>query len=351
MLWLLSCCCWQESNSPFRAKPLSNKASTEAKSKKITKHTVRIANATPTKPKQMKNPHLLITGVSGFLGWNLAHIARENWQVTGLYQTHTVAIDGVDVRQANLAETDALPSLLDQLRPDALIHLAAMSSPNQCEKAPVLSQTINVESTAVLGRWCARNGVPMVFTSSSQVFDGEHAPYTEASPTGPRNRYGEQKREAERRLRQSCPQATICRVPLMFGATPAHATSSLQPVLEALQGAGTMKLFTDEIRSSLGAYSASTGLLQMLTCLGELFILAGDEALSRYDFGLRVAAFYGLDPSPLLPSKQADVPMAAGRPRDLTMLNDKAKAAGFAPISLEAELRFAQTMSDSLKIG
>ena len=298
----------------------------------------------------MKN-HLLITGASGFLGWNLAHLARDLWQVSGLYQNNPIDIPDVTTQQANLADTPALSRLLDEIKADAIIHLAAMSSPNQCEQEPELSHAINVDATVALGQWCREHDVPMVFTSSSQVFDGENAPYSEDSPTGPRNAYGQQKLEAESGLRQAYPEATICRVPLMFGAAPAHAASSLQPVLRALRGDGTMKLFTDEIRSSLGAYSAATGLLQMLSQPGELFILAGDEALSRYEFGLRVAAFYGLDPAPLQASAQADLPMAAGRPRDLTMLNTKAKSAGFAPISLEDELRFAQTMSQAAEIG
>ncbi|MDO6459724.1 sugar nucleotide-binding protein [Granulosicoccaceae sp. 1_MG-2023] len=289
--------------------------------------------------------HLLITGASGFLGWKLAHIARRRFRVSGLCHAHNSAIPGVSLHQADLAQTHRIAPLLERIKPDAVIHLAAMSSPNQCEQQAALSQALNVDATEAIGRWCQQHAVPLVFSSSSQVYDGEQAPYSEHSPCAPRNRYGEQKLAAENALRRVCPQATVCRVPLMYGAAPPAAASSLQPVLQALHSGRPIKLFTDEIRSSLGARAAAEGLLRMLEVPAELLILAGDEALSRYEFGLRVAAYYGLDPAPLQPAKQADLPMAAGRPRDLTMRNARARSFGFRPLSVEDELRHADSLS------
>lgn len=292
----------------------------------------------------MKTNKLLITGVSGFLGWNLAQIAIEEWQVHGLYNKHSINLQNVDAHQCDLMDLPALEQITQAIRPDAIIHLAAVSSPNVCQDNAVLSRTINIKASEAIA--CIANSfrIPLVFTSSSQVYSGNDAPYNERSLTQPVNDYGVQKLSAEVKIRQLCPHATICRVPLMYGAAPEGATSSLQPVLAALRSGSPMKLFTDEIRNSLGAVSASRGLLHALSQPGELFILAGDKAMSRYDFACRAADFFGYEATPLIPITQSDLIMSAKRPSNLTMDNSKIKRSGFSPLSLEEEFDIARAL-------
>jgi dTDP-4-dehydrorhamnose reductase len=38
---------------------------------------------------------LLVTGGSGFLGWNLCQIAKQEWDVYGTYFSHSVEIPGL----------------------------------------------------------------------------------------------------------------------------------------------------------------------------------------------------------------------------------------------------------------
>ena len=293
---------------------------------------------------QLRKPKLLITGVSGFLGWNLARIARRNWEVHGLQNSHSVKLDGLTTHQCNLTDTSALRETVESLQVDAIIHLAAVSSPNTCQDNPELAKAVNVDASQQLARLANQSGARLLFTSSSQVYDGKNPPYDETSLAQAINAYGQQKLAAESAIRESCPQAVICRVPLMYGASPPEASSSLQPVLAALRSRQTMKLFTDEIRSSLGAESASLGLLHALAYPGETFLIAGDEPLSRYEFGCRVADFFGYDKTPLVPSLQSDLPMAASRPRDLRMNTFKIRQTGFNPLSLEEELAVARQL-------
>ena len=207
-----------------------------------------------------------------------------------------------------------------------------------------MAGAVNIEASRHIACLAKELDARLVFTSSSQVYDGNHPPYDESSPAHPINAYGQQKLIAENIIREIYPESVICRVPLMYGAAPTGATSSLQPVLSALRNEQPMKLFTDEIRSSLGAESASLGLLHALKFSGETFLIAGDEPLSRYDFGCRVADFFGYNKAPLIPSRQSDQPMAAKRPRDLRMNSIKIRQTGFQPLSLEEELAVARRL-------
>lgn len=292
---------------------------------------------------------LLITGANGFLGWNLVNFAKLEWDVYGLSHNVQNPQPGLSSLQCDITDQTSLQRAFNKVNPDAVIHLAAASSPNDCEQHPEQTRRVNVDASAALAILCEKAQIPLVFTSSSQVYGGCEAPYTESSPTTPINDYGKQKLEAEQLIREHYPNATICRVPLMFGPAPPSTTSSLQLVLNALHNHRELNLFVDEWRSSLGALSASKGLCHMLEHPGELFILAGDETLSRYDFGCRVAQFFKVDSSLLIPIHQSDITMSARRPADLTMCNAKAKEAGFTPHDIHEELSYSAIMDKRLK--
>ena len=289
-------------------------------------------------------PKLLITGANGFLGWNLVRYAKSNWDVYGTTNKTQNPQSGMTNIACNIVDKGSLDKVFHEVKPNAVVHLAAASSPNDCQLQPEKTRLINIDASAKIASICSMTEIPLVFASSSQVYAGTNAPYTETSPTKPVNDYGRQKLEAEHIIRALYPFATICRVPLMFGPAPPSTSSSLQLVLKALNQGKEISLFVDEWRSSLGALSASKGLCHMLHHPGELFVLAGDETLSRYEFGYRVATFFELDASLIKPAHQADIIMAAQRPSDLTMCNDKAKTFGFHPESIDEELQYASQM-------
>jgi len=72
---------------------------------------------------------LLITGASGFLGWNLCQVAARQWQVHGTYRTRPVDLPTVVSIQVDLLDGVQRRELFQQVQPDAVIHLAAQSSP------------------------------------------------------------------------------------------------------------------------------------------------------------------------------------------------------------------------------
>ncbi|NJN05081.1 MAG: NAD-dependent epimerase/dehydratase family protein, partial [Leptolyngbyaceae cyanobacterium RM1_1_2] len=90
---------------------------------------------------------LLITGASGFLGWHLCQMAQAaGWQVYGSYQTTAVEpaaeLAGVRFFPLDLTDTASLKLVMRELKPDAVLHLAALSSPNACEAEPERSYQI-----------------------------------------------------------------------------------------------------------------------------------------------------------------------------------------------------------------
>lgn len=280
---------------------------------------------------------LLITGASGFLGWNLCQIARQDWKIYGTYFSHFIEISGVTGVKVDLRDFPALKQMFQLIKPDAVIHLAAQSSPNFCQNYPQESQLINVTVSCNLAELCAEASIPCVFTSTDLVFDGLNPPYQETDAVCPVNLYGEQKVMAELGMLERYPLTAVCRMPLMFGAAIPPATSFMQSFIQTLREGKELSLFIDEFRTPVSGKTAAQGLLLALQKVNGIIHLGGKERVSRYDFGRLLIEVLQL-PDGLKACSQNDLKMAAPRPPDVSLDSTIAFQLGYTPLSLRSEL-------------
>jgi dTDP-4-dehydrorhamnose reductase len=298
---------------------------------------------------------LLITGVSGFLGWNIARIARHDWNVTGTYFTTKRHISeqyftAIETGRVDLTDFREMRDMMAMVKPHAVIHTAALADPNYCENHPIESFRTNVEATRNLAGLCGDRGIPFVFTSTDLVFDGTKPSYTEEDVVSPINVYGEHKAMAEMEVVERHAMATVCRMPLMFGQpSPVHG-SFLQWMVEKMQRGETVPLFTDEYRTPVDAESAARGLLlaarsglpeaeeEELSWISGLLHLGGRERISRYDFGMMVRKMLNLTSAPIQPISLGDISFAAQRSPDVSLDSSKAYGLGYDPRPLRTAL-------------
>lgn len=281
---------------------------------------------------------LLVTGASGFLGWNLCQIAASDWEVYGTYYSRVVKIPNTTLLKVDLTDFQELKTLFDTIRPDAVIHLAAESNPNRCQQHPEAAHAINVTVACNVAGLCADSAIPCAFSSTDLVFNGLNPPYRETDAVSPVNRYGEQKVMAEVGMLDRYPNTAVCRMPLMFGAAPATAQSFIQPFIQLLRSGQDLKLFSDEFRTPVSGRSAAQGLLLALKQVRGRIHLGGKERISRYEFGRLMAEVLELPIDKLQPCRQQDVPMAAARPPDVSLDSAIAFQLGYTPLSLREEL-------------
>ncbi|MDJ0729868.1 MAG: NAD(P)-dependent oxidoreductase [Crocosphaera sp.] len=282
---------------------------------------------------------LLITGASGFLGYNVCQYAQKSWQVYGTYYSHKINIDNVNIVKVNVTNIDELQTIFNEIRPDAVIHLAAASKPNYCQNNPEAAYKINVNASLNIAKLSADVNIPCVFTSTDLVFNGLNAPYKESDPVSPISYYGEQKVEAEEEMLAIHPKTVICRMPLMFGIPSPHASSFIQFFLTTFREGKKLSLFTDEYRTPVSGLTAAKGLLLALEKgEGEIIHLGGKERISRYEFGHLIAEIFDFSQALITPCLQKEVVMAAPRSPDTSLDSSKAFQLGYEPSSLREEL-------------
>lgn len=281
---------------------------------------------------------LLVTGASGFLGWNLCQIAKQEWDIYGMSFSHAVDISDITLLKVDLRDFEELKRIFHEIQPDAVIHTAAQSSPNVCQSNPEESHAINVTASCNIAGLCADYSIPCAFTSTDLVFNGLNPPYKETDSVSPVNLYGEQKVMAEAGMLERYPMTAVCRMPLMFGVAVPPAQSFMQPFIQTLREGKELSLFTDEFRTPASGITAAKGLLLALEKVNGRIHLGGKERMSRYDFGQLLVEVFELPSEGLKGCRQADVKMAASRPPDVSLDSSMAFNLGYSPLSLREEL-------------
>ena len=282
---------------------------------------------------------LLITGANGFLGWNICRLAKGRWHLFGTVYSNQVEIPKVTTTRIDLTDYSELKRLFKEVRPDAVIHTAAASDPNDCQVNPDVSYGINVEASVNIALLCSDYMIPYVYTSTDLVFDGLKAPYQESDPVCPVNVYGEHKALAEERILNAYPQSAVCRISLMFGLSGPVAKSFIQPMLLAMKEGRELSLFVDEFRTPLSAATAVAGLFLALNKVRGIIHLGGKDRISRHDFGKLMQRIFKFENAKIRPCKQDQFHMPALRPTDVSLDSSKAAALGFRPLPLIEELQ------------
>lgn len=281
---------------------------------------------------------MLITGISGFLGYHLAQLACNRFEVYGLYNNIGVELPGIKTLKCDIGNYIELGDLVEDIEPEIIIHTAALADAAYCQQNPEKSFTINVEATENLAGICADLMIPFVFTSTDLVFDGKKGMYNETDEPNPLNTYAEHKVIAEEKSLKIYPEASIFRLPLMFGSFIPHKETYLQNFVAAVNAGNTQKLFTDEYRSVCGARSIAEGILELYNYKDGILHLAGPDKVSRFEYGEKICEAFNLDKEYLIPSLQKDVTTGTVRPADVSMDITKAKHLGYKPLSVKDEL-------------
>lgn len=279
--------------------------------------------------------NVLVTGVSGFVGWHLARLlAARGHRVTGTYIRERPALPDVELLEADLLEPAALARAVAAGRPETVVHLAGLSHVGDSWRSPAEYFGVNVIGTENLMR--AAPKARLVAASSAGVYGAvpaEEQPIPETRPVAPDNPYGWTKAAMERlALFQG---ATVVRSFNVVGrgqvptfALPAFAAQlgairrgEQEPVLKV----GNLAARRDflHVADAVEAYAAivESGTETRVFNLGSGSAVSVGEALERLLAVSGVAARVEVDPARFRP---VDIPL-------LQADNGRLRALGWEP--------------------
>lgn len=270
---------------------------------------------------------ILITGGSGFLGGHLVQQSKKRFSVTATYFDHPYKIDGVNFTYLNLSDLNSIERSIKQIRPQVIIHTAAISSVDSCEIQKDLAHTVNFQAVRKLATLAELHGIRLIFLSSDMVYDGEKGYYQEEDAVNPINYYGETKVLAEQEIKETCSNYVIARPALIYGTAVTNANSFSDKILQNISNNISVKLFYDQYRTPILVQNLAESLLELgdHAFVGTLN-LGGSQRISRYDFGLEMAQVYHFSSKLLKKCSMNDFITRAKRPRDLSLDVSKAQS-------------------------
>lgn len=284
----------------------------------------------------------LIIGANGFTGRRiLQSLSRQGiYELTGC-SLHEDILPGNNYRfvQADMNNHPAIDRLIAEIRPDVVINGSALSVPDYCELHHEEAYAANVLAVENIARCCERAGSRFIHLSTDFVFDGKKAElYTETDTPAPVNYYGISKYQGEQAVAANCSNYANVRVVVVYGkALPGQHGNILQLVKNRLQAGQEIRVVSDQYRTPTWVQDIADGVEKLMhISQNGIWHICGDECLSIADIAYRVADYFKLDRSLIVPVTTEEMNEATPRPRFRGLSIEKAKRIlGYAPHSLE----------------
>ncbi|MBI5645896.1 MAG: SDR family oxidoreductase [Ignavibacteriae bacterium] len=227
---------------------------------------------------------VLVTGATGFLGWNCARA----FSARGLVVSATYNAAPPPEAPWRWLPLDLATSPTIRFQDyDAVIHCAAMSSVHSCHAQPALAMRVNRDGTRALAEAAAANGTAFVYISTDLVFDGRDGWYTENDVPQPPSVYAQSKYEGEAAALESGGRVIVLRTALMYGPSRNGPGGFLSWTLPALHARDELRLYANQFRTPLYAPDVPALLVPLLERVENagIYHAAGPDRLSREEMG------------------------------------------------------------------
>ena len=287
---------------------------------------------------------LLVTGASGLLGLNLILQTNDRYEIVGVMRRERLVegaaqkpalfeplyMDLVEEAAAGKPGADRIGRLLDEAKPDGIIHCAAMTDVDYCEGHPEEASLINTWISGVLAREAFRRRTPMLHVSTDAVFDGLRdgdCLYSEEDDPHPLNVYGQTKLAGERQVAEAHPDAIIARVNF-YGWSWQGSRSLAEWFYNNLSKGVKVRGFTNLTFCPLLVNQMVEILLRMMALnLSGVYHVVSSECISKYAFGMKLARRFGFDEDLISPHSFQMGDLKALRSLRLAMRSDKLQQA------------------------
>ena len=260
----------------------------------------------------------LVTGSAGLVGSQVVKdLTKQNHTVYSCYHDEKPS-HGTSI-QLDITDQDKIIQILQEIKPDRIIHLAAMTDVDQCETQQELAILLNAKSTEILAKQAAKQNAFFVYVSTDYVFDGIKGMKKEDDSTNPLGFYGKSKLEGEFTLNKLASSWCIARTSTPFGIHHKKKSFPLW-VQESLEAKKEIPVLVDQLTSPTYVPNLSKMLIEVATRqITGVIHLAGATRISRYELAELVADKLSLDKKFLIPTKIDEMTWKSQRPKDSSL--------------------------------
>ena len=256
---------------------------------------------------------LLITGASGFLGSRIAEFYKGKYE-----------IDTPTHREMDITDEESVACRIAGLRPDIIVHCAAVSDTGRCEREPETSWKINVEGSVNIAKAARQNQATGLICSSDQVYfgsslDGPHSEYEEITPC---HLYGRQKHEAEEACLTVNSDCVLLRLSWMYDIRTVNSgehSDFLRTFLAKLDSPELLRFPVHDVRGISDVNVVIKNLEKVFELEGGIYNFGSPNEKNVYETMFGIFKKFGWDINRL----QKDDKAFLQNPRNISMRQEK----------------------------
>jgi len=251
----------------------------------------------------MKN--VLVTGAKGMLGVDVCRVFSDK------YNVFPTDVDEMDVRNY-----DQVRRTIAKVKPDVILHLAAMTDVDACEREPDLAYRANAIGTQNIALAANDCDAVLVYLSTGSIYGGDKEyPYTEYDEPVPKSIYSKSKLAGEEWVSRTARKFFIITAGWMFGGGILDK-KFVRKIIELSYQKKELKVVNDKFGSPTYTVDLSMGILDILEWgrYGK-YHMANEGYCTRFELAKKIMSIIDNKSCRLRPVSSEEFPLAAPRPR------------------------------------
>ena len=275
---------------------------------------------------------ILITGANGLLGqklvaliapqaaFNLIATSRDEDKIFYDFPMYRY-------RSLDVTRKEKVDQVIGQEKPDVIIHTAALTKVDYCERHQEICHRVNVEAVDHIVQAAKKHNCFLIHLSTDFIFSGEKRLLLEDEVPAPVNYYGKTKLESEQIVVNSGIDYAIVRTAIVYGVVPHLSRSNIILwVKDSLEKEKTIHVVNDQFRTPTLAEDLALGcfLIAQRRATG-VFNISGEELLTPYEMAQMTADYFDLDKNRIVLTDSTKFKQPAKRPLETGFNIEKAK--------------------------
>ncbi len=224
---------------------------------------------------------VLVTGVKGQLGYDVVNELTK--------RGHTAI--GVDIDEMDITDKHSVQMVIDNNKPDAVIHCAAWTAVDLAEDEDkiALVRAVNTDGTRNIAEVCKKLNCKMMYISTDYVFNGQGTEPWEpdCKDYEPLNVYGQTKLGGELAVSNLLEKYFIVRIAWVFGV---NGNNFIKTMLNVGKKYDELTVVNDQIGTPTYTYDLARLLVDMIETEKYGYYHATNEGgyISWYDFACEI---------------------------------------------------------------
>jgi len=267
---------------------------------------------------------VLVTGLSGLLGKAIYYEGKKFFEIFGTSFKKVFEYGDLRSFRVDVRDRKSIEDLVVSIKPDLIIHAAAVTDVDSCEREKGYAYDVNVNGSNNILDAARKSSSKLVYISSDYIFDGRVGCYKEDDVPNPVNYYGWTKLRGEM-LSLEYDKSLAVRASI-YGFNPNGTREGLESIIEKVRRGLLIEAPYNMYNSIVSANTLSRIVCRLiLENANGVYNIGLRQRISRYDFMEKFFSTFGLPKGSLVPVSYEDYQAGkiAIRPRDVSLNTDK----------------------------